>query len=121
MKYGIFNLLIRVDALKPSSKIWQRVNGAAYIGGGLTEQECSDLDGEIDTVLAKIAEAADLSHAKSGLDELADIHHVLAVLAFKYHLSLSPKQRALVRRYDRHDVEEVRSRVFRAAKEGRFP
>ena len=59
--------------------------------------------------------------AEGALSELADAQAVLATLAFKYGVSLTPRQREIVKDFDRSDLAEERARVFDKIRRGEFP
>jgi len=87
----------------------------------LTDEERNGLDNDIDEVLRLIANCEPFEAAESSLLALGEIHKVLATLAFRFGVSLSPRQRRIVREYDRWDIPEVRHAVFDAIKRGEFP
>ncbi len=87
----------------------------------LTDEERNTLDNDIDEVLRLIANCEGFQAAESSLLALGEIHKVLATLAFRFGVSLSPRQRRIVREYDRWDVPEVRHAVFSAIRRGEFP
>ena len=110
-----------MNIVKTSTVLRERIGRLGPSGAQLSNSELMELDQEIDHVLSDIGASVGVDDAKSSLDELAELQHLLATLSFKYHVLLSSKQRAMVRACDRLDDAGERVRAFRAAKEGRFP
>lgn len=104
-----------------SSDIRARIAQIGRYGAQVSCDEIMELDKEIDGLVFTIKCAGDLAMAHESLMELGELQELLALLAFKYDVPLSPKQKALVRGFDRPDDAGLRLRVFRAVKEGRFP
>jgi hypothetical protein len=90
-------------------------------GACLSSEEVIGMDNEICELLNRMKSFPDAAAASAVMDELAELQDTLALLLFKYHVPVSEKQKLLVKKYERWDDPDLRSRFFAAVKEGRFP
>ena len=102
-------------------QIRERLLGFGRKDMTLSDEEVTQLDQEINDLLATIAQETTVESAESNLLQLGEIQTVLATICFGTELPLSEKQRRLVRNYDRWDDSEERRHAFAWIKAGTFP
>ena len=87
----------------------------------LTREDAEALDNELDKLLKAVLDCYDFKEAERVLSKLGELHKVLALLAFRFNIPLSRRQREIVREYDRWDVVEVRREVYEKIRKQEFP
>jgi hypothetical protein len=97
---------------------------AAIVGAtgrdALTAQELGCIDGELNSILGRIAGTSDFAAASPFLNELAELQVSMAQLAYKYKIALTKRQIEFVRDFDRwHSgysrenlYDDIRHKVF---------
>ena len=90
-------------------------------GANVSIEEITGLDNEINILLAEIRKCPNIAAADEFFNELGGLQELLSLLLFKYNVSLSSKQKALVRQFDRSDDSNVRAIVYKAIKDSKFP
>ncbi len=88
-------------------------------GSEVSDADVAELDSELAELLLLIAEKESPQDAAEELRELGALQSFMALLAFKYDVELTDRQRKVVRDYDRWDDEETRVWFFREIAEGR--
>ena len=102
-------------------EIQRRLLDQGRDGARMQEGEIAALDADVDELVSAIRQCPNFRQASPLLTELGELQTLLATLAFKYRVPLSPKQRRLVRQFDRWDDPDLRAAVFAAVKKDRFP
>lgn len=87
----------------------------------LSDSDRIALDVEIEDLMRRIRGCDSSDAADDLLQELGQIQTNLATLAFKYRVPLSPRQRQIVRQYDRFDVLDLRRKTFHQIKNADYP
>jgi hypothetical protein len=87
----------------------------------LTIEEQRIIDQDLNELLEAAGRQRTFEDASANLEDLAEMQQTLATLAFRYSVQLSPRQREIVRQYDRCDLSEIRQRVFEKIRRGEFP
>ena len=87
----------------------------------ITDEEKSGLDQEIDNLIQSISKCKNVIEAEKFFNELQSLQTLLAELLFKHDISLSDKQRRVVRECERLDDMDLRIFIFNAIKSGTFP
>src|SRR5258708_39135305 len=106
--------------MKSFALVSDRLRLAAFQGMFLTDEERSSLGEEIDRIIESIAQKSSFDEANSRLLELGTMQEVLATLCFKNNITLTEKQRRLVRDYDRWHVTAVKASAYNAIKNAEF-
>ena len=86
----------------------------------VTRDDVAELEAEMSNILERIAGRTAYEDAKPELDELAELHGLLATLLFKHRVELSARQKQVVRIFDRWDDEDTRRYFFREVIAGRM-
>ena len=86
----------------------------------VTCDDVAELDAELSSILERMAIRTTYEDAKPELDELAELHGLMATLLFKHRVELSARQRHIVRIFDRWDDEDTRRYFFREVIAGRM-
>ncbi len=86
----------------------------------VTSEDIRELDAEMSGILERMAVRTTYEDAKPELDELADLHGLLATLLFKWCVDLTDRQRQVVRSFDRWDDEDTRKHFFGEVTAGRM-
>lgn len=102
-------------------QIRERLLGFGPKEMSLSDEEVTQLDREIDELLASIAQEATAETADHKLLQLGEVQEVLATICFSTKLPVSERQRQLVRNYDRWDDRQARQHCFAWIKAGTFP
>ena len=79
----------------------------------ITTDDISELDVEMSDILERMTARTTFEDARPELQELAELHGLLATLLFKCSVDLTDRQRQVVRTYDRWDDEDTRRYFFR--------
>lgn len=107
--------------MQTSNIIRERIDNLNHNMIILSSNEVASLNDEIDLIISRIRSSSEYNEAESHLDELGRLQELLALLYFKYDVSLSAKQKKLVCEYDRADDQILRTMIFAAVKDGKFP
>lgn len=86
----------------------------------ISREDIENLESEFDKILGQIAARKSPHSAESDLLELGSLQELLALLAFKYGIELTSRQRRLVREYDRWDDKETRVHVYKEVLNGQW-
>jgi|RhiMethySRZTD1v2_1073278.scaffolds.fasta_scaffold00958_31 hypothetical protein len=87
----------------------------------VSEEEMRQLETDMDRVVKTIRTAATPEETEVSLAALAHLQELLATIAFKHGVSLSPRLRQLVRKFDRPDDSDLRAHTHELIRRGEFP
>lgn len=83
------------------------------------DDDIAELDAELESILDNMAGRKTYEEAKPDLDELAELHGLMATLLFKHRVELSSRQQYVVRTFDRWDDEDTRRYFYAEVVAGR--
>jgi hypothetical protein len=106
--------------MKSSESIRFRLRESIGPDFPISAHEINALEEELNGVLRSVACSKELEEAQADLDALGKLQELLATLLFKYKVDLTPRQRSIVREFDRSDDPEVREYIFAEIKKGRL-
>lgn len=101
-----------------SHNIKDRIENQGRLGAALSNAEINELDNEIESIFFNIKSAKDYCAAEQHINELGKLQELLALLLFKYDISLSSKQKMLVREFDRSEDSDLRLCIYHIIKNG---
>jgi len=86
----------------------------------VTLDEIRAIDTELERTVERIAAVLTFDEAEGLLNHLGELQELLATMWFKYDIPITPRQKALVRKFDRcddpdlcrHVVEEIKAKRF---------
>lgn len=97
-----------------------KITASINRGDQLSENDAASLEIYLDELVKKIQECEKFVYAESSLYDLGMFQHQLAILLFKFDVSLKPRLVRLVREFDRFDDYGERLRMFNKIKKEGF-